>query len=388
MKTGDMRFEFASANRILFGTGTINEAAPAVRTFGTRALLVLGTPAALAELFLDQLTRAGIVVSVFSVTSEPNVESALNGIKQARALNADVVIGFGGGSALDTGKTIAAMLTNPGDIFDYLEVVGVGRALNQPSVPYVAIPTTAGTGSEVTRNAVLSLTHLQVKVSMRSPTMLPVLAIVDPELTYSLPPEITASTGLDALTQCIEPFLSNAANPLTDALCREGVRRAARSLYRAYENGMDKAARLDMCITSLFGGLALANSKLGAVHGLAAPIGGMVPEAPHGLICARLLPHVVEANLRKTASVPSTDILARFDELAAIILGEQKDGKGLLDWLNKTVDDLHIPPLSKFGLTPADYPAIAAQALKSGSMKGNQVQLTKEELVDILKQAE
>lgn len=384
-----MRFEFATVNRIIFGTGTAKETVPAVLNFGTRALFVLGAPAALAQPLLDQLSHAGVVTSVFAVTGEPTVETALHGVRQARALSADVIIGFGGGSALDTGKAVAALLTNPGDIFDYLEVVGAGKPLSQPSAPYIAIPTTAGTGSEVTRNAVLALPHLQVKVSLRSATMLPTLAIVDPELTYTLPPAITASTGLDALTQCIEPFLSNAANPLTDALCREGIRRAARSLQRAYQNGKDVEARLDMCVASLCGGLALANAKLGVVHGLAAPIGGMFPEASHGAVCARLLPYAMETNLRALATrAPQSPALARFDELAAIVRQNQAGKQvGLLDWLHAICEAMRIPSLSAYGIGPEDYPALAAKAQKSSSMKGNPIPLTDEELIGILQAA-
>ena len=383
-----MNFEFATANRILFGPGCVNEAALAARKFGTRSLLVLGAPSALAQPLLDQLAQAGIVASVFPVHSEPTVETALNGIRQARALSADVIIGFGGGSALDTGKAIAALLTNPGDIFDYLEVVGAGKPLTQPSVPYIAIPTTAGTGSEVTRNAVLSLPHLQAKVSLRSSVMLPTLAIVDPELTYTLPPALTAATGLDALTQCIEPFLSNAANPLTDALCREGIRRAASSLHRACTNGADKEARLDMCVASLCGGLALANARLGAVHGLAASIGGMFPNAPHGAICARLLPFVMETNLQALATrAPQSPALVRFDELATLVQLKKQGQVGFLDWLHATNQNLHIPSLSAYGITPSDYPALITKAQKSSSMKGNPIPLTEQELLHILKQA-
>ena len=212
------------------------------------------------------------------------------GVELARREQCDLVIAFGGGSAIDAGKAIAALLANGGELTDYLEVIGKGQPLRHPSVPFIAVPTTAGTGSEVTRNAVLASAEHQVKVSMRSPLMLPRLAVVDPELTLELPPAVTASTGLDALTQLIEPYVSIRANPLTDGFCLEGLRRVSRSLRRAYHAGRDITAREDMSLASLLGGLALANAGLGVVHGFAAPVGGMF-HAPHGAICAALLPH-------------------------------------------------------------------------------------------------
>ena len=261
--------------------------------------------------------------SEFHVSGEPTVEVIEAGLEQARDHHSELVISLGGGSVIDAGKAIAALLTNPGQIYDYLEVVGKGKPLTNPSVPYIAIPTTAGTGSEVTRNAVITVADQRVKVSLRSPSMLPRLAIVDPELAFGLPPEITAFTGLDALTQLIEPFLSNAANPMTDALCREGMRYAARSLRQAHDHGDDPEAREGMALASLFGGLALANAKLGAVHGFAGPIGGMFP-APHGAICARLLPLVVEGNLKAIRSrAAQASTLDRFIEMSRLLTGDQ-----------------------------------------------------------------
>ena len=241
--------------------------------------------------------------------------------------NCDLIIGLGGGSAIDTGKAIAALLTNAGDPLDYLEVIGRGQALTDAPAPFIAIPTTAGTGAEVTRNAVLASPEHRVKVSLRSPLMLPRVALVDPELTYGLPPAITASTGLDALTQLIEPFVSIRANPLTDAICRDGMRRAARSLRRAYEEGtMLPPART--WPASLFGGLALANAGLGAVHGFAGPLGGLFP-APHGVICARLLPLIVEANVRALQErKPNTSVLQRYAEVARLTADRTIDRRG------------------------------------------------------------
>jgi alcohol dehydrogenase class IV len=336
----------------------------------------------------EQLKKEGLAVSLFHVSGEPTVETVLSGLEQARTEHCDLVIGMGGGSVIDTGKAIAGLMPNAGQIYDYLEVVGKGKPLTHLSAPYIAIPTTAGTGSEVTRNAVITVTDQRVKVSLRSPLMLPRVAIVDPELTYNLPPEITASTGLDALTQLIEPFLSNAANPMTDAICREGMRLTARSLRRACENGDDPLARQDMALASLFGGMALANAKLGAVHGFAGPIGGMFP-APHGAVCARLLPVVVEMNLQairdRTAQRPDFE---RFTEMSRLLTGDPdsraEDG---IRWLHELCAALKVPPLATYGVTKSDFPEIIAQAKKASSMKGNPAELTDDELNRIMEMA-
>ena len=277
----DRRFEFATATRIIFGPGTLYEVGSIAAELGKRALVVVGGSAlqradgerARATGLLEILAVHGIDAVTFSVAGEPTTEVARAGVERAREADCDLVIGFGGGSVLDAGKAVSVLLTNGGVPLDYLEVIGRGQPITRPAAPYIAIPTTAGTGTEVTRNAVLRSAEHRVKVSLRSALMLPRVALVDPELTRSLPPAVTASTGLDALTQVIEPYVSIHANPMTDALCREGIRVAARSLRRACEHGEDTAAREDMALTSLFGGLALANAKLGAVHGFAGLMG-------------------------------------------------------------------------------------------------------------------
>jgi len=383
-----MRFEFATATRIIFGRGTLREAGPIAAEMGSRALLVTGRSTERAAPLLDALTAQGIEAVTFTVSGEPTTEVARQGTERARAADCDLVIGFGGGSVLDSGKAIAALLTNGGVPLDYLEVIGQGKPLTQPAAPYIAIPTTAGTGAEVTRNAVLLSPEHRVKVSLRSPLMLPRLALVDPELTYSLPPGVTASTGLDALTQVMEPYVSLKANPLTDALCREGMRRAARSLRRAYEYGDDPAAREDMALTSLFGGLALANAKLGAVHGFAGPLGGMFP-GPHGAICARLLPHAVAVNVRALQErSPASPALRRYDEVAQILTGDDEatasDG---VAWVGELCQALQVPPLSSYGLAREDFPALIQKASVSSSMGGNPIKLTPEELAEILTRA-
>jgi len=383
-----MRFEFATATRIIFGRGTIQEVAPLAAEMGSRAFVIADSAVERAGLLLEQLKKHEIRYTTSSVPGEPTTTIVKAGVDEARQAESDLVIGIGGGSTIDTGKAIAAMLTNKGELEDYLEVVGLGKPLTQRPVPYIAIPTTAGTGAEVTRNAVLGVPEHRVKVSMRSPLMLPRLAVVDPELTHSMPPSVTASTSLDALTQLMEVYVSNKANPLTDGICREGLKRAAHSLRQAYEDGGNPAAREDMALASLFGGLALANAKLGAVHGFAGPLGGMI-SAPHGAVCARLLPYVVETNVKALQSRGAdSPALARYDEVAQLLTGKETaravDGVG---WVQELCGVLKVPPLAEFGLKEQDFPTVVAKAQKSSSMKGNPITLTDAELMEILRKA-
>ena len=383
-----MRFEFATATRVVFGPGAAREVAAMAVTLGRRPLVVTGQHVERAEWLLAQLRQAGLAPSLFSVPGEPTVETARAGLQQAHAAGCDLVIGLGGGSVLDAAKAIAMLLTNGGDPLDYLEVVGRGQPITQHSAPCIAIPTTAGTGAEVTRNAVLGSPEHRVKASLRSPLMLPTVALVDPELTWSVPPDVTAATGLDALTQCLEPFVSPRANPLTDALCREGMQRAARSLHRAYLDGQDAAARENMALASLFGGLALANAGLGAVHGFAGPIGGMY-SAPHGALCARLLAPVMKANLQAIQQrAPDSPALPRYDEIAHVLTGdpETRTADGVA-WVSDLVEAMHVPRLATYGIAPADIPEIVHNAQQASSMKANPIQLTGGELTAILEQA-
>jgi len=383
-----MRFEFATATRILFGPGTIDEVPSLSAELGKRACVVTGRTGKRTGPLLERLKNCGIESVVFHVDGEPTTKLVRAAVESARRATCDLVISMGGGSVLDTGKVVATMLTNTGKLEDYLEVVGAGKALTQAAAPHIAIPTTAGTGAEVTRNAVLGVPEHRVKVSMRSPLMLPRLAVVDPDLTHSMPPSVTALTGLDALTQLIEVYVSNKANPLTDGLCREGLKRAGRSLLKAYEDGSNSIAREDMAIASLFGGLGLANAKLGAVHGFAGPLGGMF-SAPHGAICARLLPFVMEANVRALKNrEPDSMVLSRYDEVAQLLMGQTParadDG---VRWIRNLCAALNVPSLAEFGLSERDFPAAVAKAQKSSSMKGNPIKLTDDELLGILKEA-
>jgi len=379
-------FEFATADRIIYGTGKLNDLGKQIEGRAKRLLLVHGHSSDAIPRVREILSAQEIPFAEFEVHGEPTVEVVHQGVKAAR--DCGTIIGLGGGSVLDTGKAIAALVTNPGDVFDYLEVVGKGQPLVNVPLPYIAIPTTAGTGSEVTRNAVIESTEQKMKVSLRSPLMLPRIALVDPELTYNLPPPITASSGLDALTQLIEPFVSVKANPMTDAICREGMHHAAQSLRRAYENGADKEAREGMALASLFGGMALANAALGAVHGFAGPLGGML-HAPHGALCARLLPLVVEANLKALEMrQPEHPAITRYIEIAQILTGNKNataiDG---VEWVSELVNALDIPALSAYRMSEKDFPEAVEKTMKANSFKGNPIALNAADLRGILEKA-
>lgn len=385
-----MRFELATPNRIVVGDGVVAELPGLVRDLAgqPRAFVVVGASLDRTAATRAALAAAGIEVGVFQVRHEPTLDDARAGATALREAGAGVVVAIGGGSVLDVGKAVAALAPNDGDVLDYVEVIGRGRPLERAGVPVVAVPTTAGSGSEVTRNAVLASPADRVKVSLRSASMLPRVALVDPVLTHAVPPAVTASTGLDALTQVIEPFVSPLANPVTDALARDGIARAARSLRRAYVDGHDADARRDMALTSLFGGLALANAKLGAVHGLAGVIGGMT-DSPHGAVCARLLPGVALANVAALrARAPSAPALARYDEVARLLTGRPDataaDGAA---WLRDLGEDLAVPGLAAYGLAPGDLDAVAAGAARASSTKGNPVELTHDELLGVLERA-
>jgi alcohol dehydrogenase class IV len=378
-------FEFTTAGRIVFGDGCAASVPGWALEFGSRALVVTGRDPGRAEWLVEALERQRADVVLLCVDGEPELAFVAGGADLARRRSIDVVVGIGGGSALDAAKAIAALATNEGEALDYLEVVGIGKPVVNAPLPVVAVPTTAGTGSEVTRNAVLTVPERRLKVSLRSPLMLPRVAVVDPLLTHDVPPPVTAATGLDALTQLIEPFLSTRANAMTDALCRDGIGRVARSLELAWRDGRHAAARADLSLASLFGGLALANAGLGAVHGLAAPIGGLC-HAPHGAVCAALVPHVFAANVRAMRESGMHAGLDRAAETGRLLAGEA-DPDAAAAWLVRSVERLGVLRLSELGVGVDDFPAIAEQAQQSSSMKGNPVALSSGQLIAILEAA-
>ena len=393
-----MRFEFATAGRIIAGAGRVAELPEVLAGLGSRVLVCTGAnPARHAGL----LTSLRLPAAVLEVAAEPTVELARAGVAAAREHGADMVAAIGGGSVIDAGKAVAMLLGNGGDPLDYLEVIGSGRAITRPAVPCIAVPTTAGTGAEVTANAVLASPDHRLKASLRSPLMIPRIALIDPQLTVSCPPPVTAASGLDALTQCMEPLVSPRASPLTDGLASEGLRRAAAGLRAAYADGEDLTARADMATCALLGGMALANAKLGAVHGLAGVIGG-IADVPHGIACATLLAPVIEANVQALRSQghggqrsqggqggqgghPALD---RYARAARLLTGEPaasvQDG---LAWIRQTLILLAVPGLATFGIGPQHADEIAAKALTSSSMQGNPVALSHGDLKAILLRA-
>lgn len=382
-----MTFEFATASRIVFGRHTAAHAASLCREWGEKVLVVTGSRPERATPILDSLRSSGLDVSVFSIQKEPTLHEACEGARMARELKTDVVLGLGGGSAVDAGKAVAALAPQPGDALDYLEVVGQGRSLTHPALPLLAMPTTAGTGAEATRNAVLAVPEHGVKASLRHASMLPRVALIDPVLALNCPPEVTAASGMDALTQCLEAFVSCRAQPMTDALCLEGIRRCMRSLERVFNDGRDLDAREDMALAALFSGMALANSGLGAVHGFAAPVGGQFA-APHGAVCAALLAPVWQANLIAAREAGTQETLARFQMTAALLTGKpDARAEEALPVLQGLAKRLRIPGLTSYGIQLDDLDALALKASRASSMKGNPVALDLPALRAILQSA-
>ncbi len=383
-----MFFKFSTANQILFGKGVVAQAGGVAASFGKRALFVVGSGSvSLANLF-NSMQAAGIDGPLLRIVSEPVVDTILEGLKVAKEESCCLVVACGGGSVLDAGKAIAALMNNPGELMDYLEVIGEGKDIPNAPAPMIAIPTTAGTGTEVTRNAVITSTEHHVKVSMRSLKMIPKVAIVDPELTYSMPPKVTASTGMDALTQVVEAYMSKNANLMTDLVCREGIKRGSKALLQAYKNGADQKAREDMSLVSLFGGLALANGGLGAVHGIAGPIGGMFA-APHGAICAALLPYVVKYNALASKEEADSDMIKlRYKDIAKWVTGNSlatiEDG---VTWFSDLSEALEIPRLNTLGIKETDFPEIIKKSKVSSSMQNNPLKLHETFLEAILQEA-
>lgn len=371
-------FGFASAARIRFGRGVIAEAPKAIATRGRRVFLVLGKSGRFRDQLIAPLSAKGVQIVPFTCDKEPDLPLLENAVAAAQAAGVDCVAALGGGAVIDLGKAVAALAPSTSAAMDHLEVVGKGLPLTAAPLPFIALPTTAGTGAEVTKNAVIAVPEHARKVSLRDDRMLADLALVDPTLTDDTPKAVTLASGLDAVTQVIEPYLCSRANPLVDALCREAIPRGLTAL-RVLMDREDPAARDDLAFTSLCGGLALANAGLGAVHGLAGVIGGIVPNAPHGAVCGALLPHVLTANRAATTHLP--EVQDRMDQVMDWIAGSLTLRQGsLADWISHH----GLPRLSDMGVAPDDHARIAQDAATSSSMKANPVILPPETLEQIL----
>jgi alcohol dehydrogenase class IV len=380
-----IRFDLAVPADIRFGAGRVSEVPEALAELGAnRVLVVTGRTTSRADRIRSALTEANISSVVFGVATEPSIERVRAAVALLAESGCDAVLGFGGGSALDVAKAVAVLATSGTDPLDHLEVIGSGRPIERPGLPCVAVPTTAGTGSEVTRNSVLSGSG--VKASLRSPLMLPKVALVDPDLLAGVPKSTIASSGMDALSQLIEPFLSKRANPFSDALARDGIRRSARSLRRGYEDAMeDPGVREDLALASLFGGLCLANSGLGAVHGLAAAAGARL-SAPHGAVCAAVLAAAMDINVRAMQERASDHPALRRTTEVAVLLTEEPDAipEDAIAWLEQLTTALSIPGLASYGLNEPEIAEVVASAQKASSMRGNPIELSDDEVTEIL----
>jgi len=380
---GDTAFAFLTAGEIHFGRGVAGEAVARALGFGARVLVVHGANVTRAEWLLDGLREAGAEVVGFACGQEPDVALIEAGVEAARGHGAQVVVSLGGGAVIDAGKAIAALVPAKRPMLDHLEVVGRGLPLETDPLPFIALPTTAGTGAEVTKNAVIGVPEAGRKVSLRDARMLPDVALVDPGLTDAVPKAVTLASGLDAVSQVIEPYVSSKANRMTDALCRAAIAPGLRALRQLVDEGEDKAARDEMAWCSLSGGLALANAGLGAVHGLAGPIGGVSP-APHGAVCGRLLPFVLEENARRAEGVTAVRLGEVRGWIAEALDGAPDEAPTTLEaWAR----DAGLPGLQAMGLAPEQFGAVAEAAAASSSMKGNPVALDVACLHEILQSA-
>lgn len=398
-------FQFATAGRVVFGRGcavaqvaaACAQCAPEGGVFVVRGGGAAPRPSVAAVL---AAVRDRVCGEFVLPAGEPTVETAERATQQARAAGARAVLAVGGGSVLDAGKAVAALAANGGAVLDYLEVVGRGAPLRVAALPVVAVPTTAGTGSEVTKNAVLASAAHGVKASLRAESMLPRVALVDAALTDTCPAAVTVASGLDALTQCIEPLVSAARNPLTDALCLAGIAHAFPALARIAES-LSASADTDsfacsaenrdrLCFASLCGGLALANAKLGIVHGIAGPAGGMLAGAAHGALCGALLPHAMRANVAAVRALDAADprradLLARYGRIAGVVTGRDcADADEGVAAVARLVRELRAPSLGALGLDRARVDELAAKALRAGSTKGNALPLTQEQIASII----
>ncbi|MDC5821406.1 iron-containing alcohol dehydrogenase [Vibrio europaeus] len=378
-------FQFMTSTRIIFGEGALQSSLSVINQYGYSVLLVTGKNTDRASAILHYIKQQNMRYQHVAISGEPNItmieETALVG----RKFKPDMVIAIGGGSVLDMGKALAAVIPNQGDVYDYVEVVGRNVPLKSTPIPFIAIPTTASTGSEVTRNAVLRSGQDQVKVSLRSPDMLADVAIIDPTLTYGTDKLTSGRGAMDAFTHLMEAYVCGDPNPLTDMICEEGLRRLSQSILPACLQD-DYKARANLSFAAMLGGMAITNAKLGAAHGLASALGGKL-DAPHSVITGRLAPFVMTENIKAAKQAGRGDVLYRYSKVAQILTGRVNACRDdAILWVNMMLEKLALPKLDSFGICTTSFEEVADDALKSVAIKGNPLPLTKERLTYILRQ--
>ncbi|MBV7410548.1 iron-containing alcohol dehydrogenase [Maritimibacter sp. DP1N21-5] len=373
-------FALTAPKRTIFGRGARVTASAEVAALGARVLLVRGRSVAWVDALAGDLTRIGCRLETVFTRGEPDLEDVRSAVRAARAHRADCVLSVGGGAAIDLGKAVAGLSPSEGDVADHLEL-GAARTLELSTpLPFIAIPTTAGTGAEATRNAVIGVPERRAKISLRDSRLVPDLALVDPALTDHSPRALTLASGLDAVTQLVESYLCTRANPVTDALCRSAIPSAIAALHRLMK-GEDSKARDDMARASYLSGIALANSGLGIVHGLASVIGGR--GAAHGAICGRLLAPGLAVNYEVLKQ--QTGSVARFHDVEDwLAKGLGVSGESGNRALRRFVGANGLPDLQDLGVLKADVEAIAELSLSASSTRANPVVLTRADVIRVL----
>tara|TARA_Y100001960_G_scaffold325136_1_gene406940 strand:- start:1497 stop:2750 length:1254 start_codon:yes stop_codon:yes gene_type:complete len=378
-------FQFMTSTRIIFGEGALHSSLSVLNQFGYSVMLVSGQSIERAKPIIHYLNSQGMRYQHVAISGEPNITMVEETALVGRKFKPDMVVAIGGGSVVDMGKALAAIIPNQGDVYDYVEVVGRNVPLKSKPLPFIAIPTTASTGSEVTKNAVLRSGQDQVKVSLRSPDMLADVAIVDPTLTYGTDIYTSGRGAMDTFTHLMEAYVCGDPNPLTDMICEEGLRRLSRSLLAGCLED-DYRARADLSFASMLGGMAITNAKLGAAHGLASALGGKL-NAPHSIITARLAPHVMAENIKVARKLGRSDLLSRYKKMAQILMErEETTIEQSITWVSWALSKLNLPQLSQFGVCATSFELVAEDALKSIAIKGNPIPLTRERLICILEQ--
>ncbi|MBZ4647093.1 MAG: hypothetical protein PWR27_120 [Petroclostridium sp.] len=385
-------FAFASTPKILFGAGMFEKLDEITLKYGNKVLIVTGGSSLRRtgkfDELLNRLKERSIQTFSISVKGEPSPELVDEAVDKYRKEHVDVVVAIGGGSVLDAGKAISAMLPQSDSVMEYLEGVGSEKKHNGIKVPFVAVPTTAGTGSEATKNAVLSkIGENGFKSSLRHDNFVPDVAMLDPALAISCPPSVTAASGLDAFTQLLEAYVSTEASPMTDALAFNGLEYVKENLVPACTTDMENVSvRGGMAYASLMSGIVLANAGLGVVHGLAGPIGGYF-DIPHGVVCGTLIGEAVKMNIHllRQAGEVGNKYLEKYAKVGAMLSDlDEKDVDRCCNQLVQKIEEwiklLKIPRLSEYGISKNDLDKIVE---KSGN-KNNPVKLGKEHIKQLL----